>query len=182
MGIKNTRFRTHNNIRYTKQLFWDMHRMMANADKAIDPIYTLHDDVEGLINFRKEYVRDMDPTGYKTANRLLESYDHWNLLMRGQWFRDAKAEWDKEIAAILEKEATDVLRGIALDSDLKPAERTSAAKAILGRAKSIRTPEKTTVGPGRGRPSNEEVQGELKRQAALTKDELDDLKRIQGVG
>lgn len=179
MGIKNTRFRTHNNIRYTKQLFWDMSRNMAIADRVIEPIYTLHDDVDGMINFRKEYVRDMDPTGYKTAMRLLESYDHWNLLMRGQWFREAKSEWDKEIAAILEKEATDVLRGIALDCDLKPAERTSAAKAILGRVKAIKGGDKAPV--GRGRPSHEEVQGELKRQAALTKDELEDLKRIKGV-
>lgn len=178
MGIKSTKFRGGNNIRYTQQLFYEPSMEMGNR-RVIEPMYSLYDDVEGLINFGKEYVKDMDPTGYKTSLRLLENYDHWQQLSRTRWFKEAKIEWDKELAAKMEQEATDILRGIALDSDLKPAERISAAKAILGRAKAVKAPEKAPT--TRGRPTNEEVTGELKRQASLTKEELEDLKRIRGV-
>lgn len=180
--IKRTKFRGENNKRYTQLLFHERAEALGAARQTIPPMYTLYDDVEGLVNFGREYVKDMDPTGHKTAMRLLENYDHWLQLMGTKWFKEAKDEWDKEVAAKMEKEATDILRGIALDSDLKPAERISAAKAILGRAKAVKAPNEPLRGKGRGRPTNEEVTGELKRQAQLTKDELEDLARIKGVG
>lgn len=177
MKINKTKFRASNNKRYTQQLFRERSDALGPGRCTIEPMFSLYDDVEGLINFGKEYVKDMDPTGYKTAVRLLENYDHFKQLCQTKWFQEAVVEWNKEIAAKMEQEATDILRGIALDSDLKPAERISAAKAILGKAKAIKAPREAV----RGRPSTEEVQGELKRQAALTKDELEDLKRIKGV-
>lgn len=180
--IKPTKFRASNNKRYTQQLFHERAEVLGPNRCTVKPMFSLYDDVEGLINYGKEYVKDMDPTGHKTATRLLENYDHYLQLLNTKWFKEAKEEWDKEIAAKMEKEATDILRGIALDSDLKPAERISAAKAILGRAKAVKAPgEHPKAKPGRGRPTNEEVSGELKRQAALSKEELDDLARIRKV-
>ena len=142
VAIKNTKFRNDNNQRYTKQLFWDMQREMPIADRLIDPMYSLHDDVEGVINFRRCYVEDMDTTGYKTANRLLENYDHWNLLMRGKWFKEAKAEWDKEIAARMEQEATDTLMAIIRlkNEDVKVSEQISAAAKVFSRVDKMNNP------------------------------------------
>jgi hypothetical protein len=172
--IKNTKFRSKNNVRFTQQLFYEMSREMPDDRKTCKPMFSLHDDVEGLVNFRKEYVRDMDTTGYKTATRLLESYDHFLLLQKGRWFREAKEEWDREIAAKMQKEAIDKLRGILNDDDSKPAEQIAAAKALLTKSKEI------TKEPVRkpGRPSKDAVEGRMKEEVRLTKDELDDMKRI----
>lgn len=181
MGIKRTKFRNPiNNKRYTQQLFYERALEIPAGRTTVEPMFSLYDDVEGLINFGKEYVACMDFTGTKVAARLLENYDHFLQLSKTKWFSEARVEWDKEIAAKMEQEATDILRGIALDSDLKPSERTTAAKALLGRAKQGKASERAPSGL-RGRPSNEEVQGELKRQAALSKDELEDLARIRKV-
>lgn len=146
----------------------------------IEPLFSLNHDVKGLINFRKEYVRDGDPTGYKTGTRLLENYDHWLLLMRTNWFSEAKKVWDVELASKMDSEAvtvlTDIMRG---GEDVKTSERIAAARILLGKAKTIGKPEKKD--PVRGRPSKEEIEGNL---VNLTKEEKtlqDDLKRIRAV-
>ena len=181
MGIKKSKFRAEsNNVRYTVQLFYDKQIDLPTKNKLIDPMFSLHDDVEGVINFRKEYVKDMDTTGYKTATRLLENYDHWKLLMKLKWFQEAKKEWDAEVAAKMDAEATDTLREIMnnLEGDVKVSEKISAAKTLLGKAAKIG---KTETVAKRGRPSKNEVEGELKEQARLTKEEREDLKRIRSV-
>lgn len=166
------------NRRYTSQLFWDMQIDQPIASRIIEPMFTLHEDKPGLINFRKEYVRDMDPTGHKTANRLLESYEHYNMLMKLKWFKDAKKEWDKELGAKMEQEATDVLMEIMKGGeDFKTTERISAAKVILGKAKVVNKEPLQQ----KGRPSKAQIEGELKEQARLTKEEQEDLKRIRSI-
>lgn len=180
MTITINKFRSpKNNGLYTIQLFWDHQQQMPEDRKLIEPMYTLHNDVKGMINFRKEYIRDMDPTGFKTANRLLENYEHWNLLMRTKWFREVKAEWDKELAAKMDADATDVLKEIMKGGDdIKTSERIAAAKVMLGKAKALGPKPETSK---RGRPSTDEVNGELKEQARLTKEEQEDLKRIRSI-
>ncbi len=175
MAIKRSKFRGSNNRRIAKQLFWDHSRMMAEGDRVVDfkPFFTLHHDVDGYINFRKEYLKDEDPTGYKTANRLLEDYDHWMFLMKNPWFREAKAQWDVELEAKLKSKALSIFETLALDSDLKPAERISAAKAMLALA--TQKPASKRLA---GAPTREEVDGELKRQAGAEKELQEDLARI----
>lgn len=163
-----------NNQRYTKQLFYDMYINLPYAVRTTEPLFTLHHDVEGYTNFRKEYIKDRDPTGYKTAVRLLENYDHFLLLMKSSWFAEAKKIWDEELSAKLEAEATDVALSIMKDQDLKPTERLAAAKLILGKAKATGKPDKAP----RGRPTKEEVQGNLKIETEAEKALNDDLARI----
>lgn len=176
MGIKTSKFRSETNKRFTKQLFWDLQRDMTLISRVIEPMFSLHDDVEGCINFRKEYIRDMDPSGYKTATRLLENYDHWKLLMKSPWFREAKKEWDEELQAKQEAEAMEVLREIMKGGDdVKVSEQIAAAKAVLAK-----TERSTKSGkPPRGRPTTEEVEGQLKEEARLSREEQEDAARIQ---
>lgn len=178
MGRANhTKFRAANNTRFTQQLFLEKYMDLLPSRRTIDkPLYTLNDDVDGYINFRRAYVMDMDPTGYKTATRLLENFDHFTLLMKCPWFVKAKEEWDKEIAAKMEAEATDKLRAILMDDECKTTEQISAAKVLLGKAKTI---SKDATVSKRGRPSKEEVQGALAEEVRLTKEEQDDLARIR---
>lgn len=166
------------NQRYTRQLFYDVSIDVESKAKSIEPLFTLHHDQPGLINFRKEYLKDMDATGYKTAVRLLEDYDHWQLLMKSKWFKEAKEEWDKELSAKMEAQALDVLKVIMKGGDdVKVSEQIAAAKALLGKSKTIIKEDK----PRRGRPTKEEIEGHLKEEARLTKEEMEDLARIKKV-
>lgn len=170
-------FRNDFNQRYTKQLFYELWINLPISLRTTKPLFSLYGGVPGYPSFRDEYVNDMDPTGYKTATRLLENYDHLQQLMTSKWFREAREEWDREIAARMEQEAMDTLLGLlrASEEDVKVTERISAAKALLTKS------EKILKGPasGRGRPSKEEVAGALKEEARLSKEEQEDLKRIR---
>ena len=171
-----SKFRNHLNQRICKQLFYDMWINMVDSAKTYKPIYTLHHDKEGYINFRTEYLSDEDPTGYRTSQRLLENYDHWLMLMKLPWFVKAKEIWDVELEARLKSKAAKIFENIATDIDLKPSERISAARALLDLHGAKGTSKRTA-----GRPSKEEVEGELKNQARAEKEFEDDLARIREV-
>ena len=165
------------NARWTRQLFWDQQRDLMIEDRLIDPIYTLHHDVPGLVNFRRVYVDLGDPTGYALSQRYLESYDHWLLLMKAPWFRDAKKVWDIELDAKLKSQGMNAIRNLSDGADdVSPAVQLQAAKYLANLEH-----RKESKPSGRGRPSKEEVQGELKRTAAADKDISDDLARIRAV-
>ena len=172
MHLENYKFRNDNNQRYTKQLFHEQNVQVQEGVRAINPIFSLHDDKPGLINFRKEYVADEDPTGFTTASRLLENYDHWLLLMKSPWFREAKAIWDLELDAKLTSRAFRKIQEVAV-SDSPQA--LVAAKFLANKEYK----EKRNAKTNRGRPTNEEVEGELKREVARAKDFRDDLERIR---
>lgn len=176
MRIEKPKFRNENNQRYCKQLFYDMWIRLGNENRMFSPLYTLHDEKEGYICFGKEYIKDMDPTGYKTSQRLLEDFNHFNLLMRSPWFREAKEIWDNEIKAKLQAEGLQAIREISRSTEedgVKAAQRLSAAKMLLDYGKAPKAPRRTA-----GRPTTEEVQGELKKEAKLTKEHEDDAARI----
>lgn len=167
------------NKRYTVQLFYETSINLAVEKRMIEPMFSLHQDVKGLINMRKEYVRDGDPTGYKTATRLLENYDHWLLLMRTSWFAEAKKVWDVELASKMDSEAVGVLTEIMRDTEgAKTSERISAARILLGKAKTIGKEDKVSQ---RGRPSKEEIEGNLKVLTREEKTLQDDLSRIRAI-
>lgn len=164
------------NARYTRLIFWELQQELPIDKRAIEPLYTLHIDKPGLINFRRMYVELGDPTGYKIANKLLEDYDHWMLLMKAPWFREAKAIWDQELDAKLKSEGMESIRIISNGIEgVSPAVQLQAAK-YLANLEHRKGPvaEKGT----RGRPTKEEVSGELKKQAEDTKTLEDDMARI----
>lgn len=133
-----------------------------------EPIFTLYDDKEGLVNVRKTFVELGDPTGYKWAMAYLDSWEHWRILEKCSWFRKALETWRDELAAKVQAEALDIIREIAQrqgDKQSLPAARFLAQRAW----------EKGSV---RGRPSKAELTGELKRAAQAISEEDEDLKRI----
>lgn len=169
-------FRNEFNQRYTRQLFFEQQREMLVENRMIKPMYTLFDDREGLINFGRVYVELADPTGYAVANKLLEDYAHWEMLMKSAWFREAKEVWDRELDAKLKSEGMAAIRMFADGIEgVSPAVQLQAAKYLADGAYKP----KGTAAPKRGRPSKEEVTGELKRQAADTADIAADLDRIR---
>jgi hypothetical protein len=162
------------NARYTRQLFWECQQEIGNVYKTIDPMFTLYQDKPGLVNFRKEYVKLGDPTGYKLANAYLEDFSHWQLLMKAPWFKKAKAVWDLELDAKLKSEAMEAIKLIADSGSVSPAVQLQAAK-FLANLEHRKQPKQDST---RGRPSKEEVEGELKRQTEDSKTIEADMARI----
>lgn len=177
MKIKTSKFRNKQNGRYTRQLFVENQQTRSNDECTIEPMYSLYYDYAGIPNLRKEYVRLGDPTGYKLTELYFEDYDHWELLMKCKWFAEAKEQWDRELDAKLKSEGMDAVALLAKGSDgVAPAVQLQAAKFL---ATSAHREKKQTA--KRGRPSTEEVTGELKKQAEDASDFAADLRRIQAV-
>ena len=151
-------FRGETNQRYTKQLFWDQQINLPIEDRLIEPVFTLYLDRPGLINLGREYVGDLDMSGYKTSTRLFKDFGYWAHLMKAGWFREAVRQWDEEIEAKLYSEGLAKIRELA-NSDEKGA--FTAAKYLAD--KSFLLDKKRLV--KRGRPSNEEVEGRLNQMA-----------------
>lgn len=163
-------YKAPNNTWYTRALFLEIAQLQKKDDRPIQPVFTLRHDKEGLINGRKTFVELGDPTGYKWAMKYLGDWDHWLVLEQSTWFQEALAEWRRELDSKIASEAMDRIREIAADPDDKGA--LAAAKWLASKP----WVEKKT---SRGRPTKEEVQGELKRQAQATSVEDEDAARIQ---
>lgn len=148
---------------------------MAVHERACDPMFTLHHDRPGLINLRRVYVELGDPTGYQLATRYLEDYSHWLMLNKCSWFAEAKEQWDIELDAKLSSEGLAAIRmysdGV---EDVSPAVQLQAAKYLAD--KNYR---KMSKAPSRGRPSKEEVAGNLKVETVHAAQLADDLSRIR---
>lgn len=150
--------RNHQNKRYTKQLFWEQWVTLPETERSFHPVFTLFADKEGYTNFGKAYVEANDPSGYKVAQLLLNGdYEHWQYLCKCNWFKEAKEKWDAELDAKIYSEALAKITELAKGEDAKALQ---AAKFLANRE--YRAKQGSTK--GRGRPSAEEVAGELKRE------------------
>ena len=139
-------------------------------------MYTLMHDYPGLVNFRRVYVQLADPTGYKLSQLYLEDYDHWTLLMKASWFREAKEAWDKELDAKLASEGLSTIRMFSDGIEgVAPALQLQAAK-YLANLEHKKVPKEASK---RGRPTKEEVAGELKTQTQEAATFADDAARIR---
>jgi len=167
------------NVRYTRLLFWDQHQLLPIDSRTRDPMFTLHHDKEGLINLRKAYVSLGDPTGYKLSQVYLEDFSHWQLLMKCPWFKEAKEVWDLELDAKLASEGLDAIKTYADGVEgVSPAVQLTAARYLADKAYK-RSGKPQSSGAGRGRPSKEEVEGNLKAETASAAEVAKDLDRIR---
>lgn len=173
--------RSKQNVPYSNQLFYDRWKDLPPEKQTVKkPPFTLSQPREGFICFGKEYVDLEDPTGYKITQKLLAGdYSHWLFLNKFAWFVAEKAVWDRELEAKLVARGIDVLKRLAKpelseeDSGISPAVQLQAAKFLAQKGFIQNKPK-----AGRGRPTNEEVEGELKRQADLQTTFSEDLARI----
>lgn len=155
---------------YTEGLFWE-----TNLDyRSCLPVFSLYQDVtvEGraLVNCRKTFLDERDPTGYNWAMKYLGEYAHWKLLSRKPWFKAALDGWQEELDTLLQAEALKKIGDIA----------NSSSQSALNAAKYLANLEHRKTSHGRGRPSKVEVAGELKRAAAEERDTTDDYNRVFG--
>lgn len=163
-------YKSCNNVWYTRQLFFEPWQHINLDTKTIRPVFSLHQDLPGLINVRKTFVELKDVTGHDWAIRYLGSYEHYSRLMTCTWFKEATEEYIEEIKVLIRKEALQKLIEISEGAGPQAA---SAARYLANYDW-----EKANT---RGRPSKEELKGELKRAAHALTEEQEDMKRI-GLG
>jgi hypothetical protein len=158
-------YRASNGVWYTKSLFLEQ----AYGDTRTDTVFSLYDDVPGLINCQRTFVELGDPTGYKWAMMYLRDWNHWQKLIDVPWFREAYETWVNELSMKQRSEAIARIQDIARSENDAQALPASKYIAERGWEKSL---------PSRGRPSKSEVAGELKRAIAAATVEDEDAARI----
>ncbi len=156
-------------------LFW--HYYTCNLERAkYYPVFCLRhtDDTRaaGMISVYDTFVALGDVTGHKWAMEYLGSWEHWLRLIQLDWFKDTYEAACSEISNKLKAEALQRIHQIAQEGS--DAQALNAAK-YLAEGGWMGPSKKTTK---RGRPSKEEVAGALKEQVRLTKEEEEDLARI----
>lgn len=149
----------------TRALF---HQIGLNiAGSEIEPIFTLSGPHKpGTLSARETFLELGDPTGYKWANKYLDGWPHWQVLIKCKWFQDILEEWLLELETKFKIEAIDKIREIAAGS----------SQQALVAAKYLATLEYKKS--GKGRPSKSEITGELKRATEALEVENEDARRI----
>lgn len=138
---------------YTSQLFYDRWYLLKEDKRLFNPVFTLYEDRPGLINARKTFIELRDPTGYLWSIRYLNSWLHWEVLIKLTWFQEAYGIWLKELKTMIQQEAIQKIRTIAQED---------SPQALVA-AKYLATAEWEKAASTRGRPSKQELKSELKK-------------------
>lgn len=158
----------------TRGLFADMIRAFKGPEISQEEIanapYWLDTNEAGdsRPTMRVEYIKLGQLTGVKLYNKYFGGYPHFQRLMDAAWFRESFEAWQKELHADLKAKAFQVIQEIAEQGG---AQGLAANKYIIEALDEPKT-------SGRGRPSKEEVQGELKKQIRIHSEQDDDAKRV----
>jgi len=118
---------------------------------------------------REEFLKLRDVTGIKFARKFLENFQHLEKLLQTDWFKPAYDAWVREIYLTLKQEALEKIEAISNEGS---TQSFSAAKYIADLVS------ETNPAKKRGRPSSEEVQGELKKQARQLSKAEEDYNRL----
>jgi len=157
-----SKFKDTQNKWYTQALFLEM------GYKA-QAMFTLDDEdkeYKGKVypSLKKLYLALEDPTEYEVATKHLGGWEHWKRLRGNKLLARHLDAWQEELNIKL------TAKGVKLAIDIATTGGTfQAAKwlADTGWKKS-----------GAGRPSKEDIEGELKKQARDSDDYAEDVLRI----
>jgi hypothetical protein len=154
-------YRNEQNNLYGKELFVEFNTKPGVAR------YTLKDhEYKGCPSLKQLFLQTRDTTEYLFATQYFDGWQHWEQLSKTVWLSPYVTQWRTELNLLLEAEQVARL--------IKTSEGTS--KEAFAAQKYLRDLFGRKVGPGRGRPSNEEVakaakaiaeeQGTLEEEAA----------------
>lgn len=136
------------------------------GNKNSTPMYTMKDyDLDSIPSFTKMWLEIGDPTGWRQAHELLGGWDHWEALMRSEWF----TEYAEGLMRKLEiKQLSDALLQLNLLKD-KGNYQAAAFIAKQDHKRSRRGP---------GRPTKKEVAEQARVIAESEKLLQDEAKRL----
>lgn len=164
-----------------KSLFLETSKISDTWTPYFTPIWTLRDRrvklspshhlvsryPDGWVpSFREAYMAISDPTEYLVGTQLLGDYTHWLRLARCKWLKPYLERWRAELATKLESEAIQAVR-----ATMALQEGSSALQAARYLADKISPPK-------RGRPSKEEIEGQLKKDAQAALEHNEDAQRL----
>lgn len=156
----------------TASLFYECWKeMKPERQVVVPPVYSLYRDYPNVVNARKLFIQENDPTGYKFATKYLRDWGHWKRLMTFKWFSDAVEAWREELDAKNQEAALAKIRTIS----------ASGSPAAFAAAKYIANNEYKRLGSDkkRGRPSKVEVEARLREEASKAGGEAADLERMK---
>lgn len=165
--MSNSQFIGGNNTFRTASLFLERWQLLPPTAKHRQPLFSLHSDVEGLINAQATFVEEGDPTGYKWSQKYIGGYPHWSRLIQTDWFKAAVDLWVSELYAKMRSEALQKVEETASGTSRSAFQ---AAKYLVDRSWEKPTSQ-------RGRPSKQEINNELRRSTALIEQDEEDFKR-----
>lgn len=114
-----------------------------------------------------------DLTEYEFAQTYFESWEHWNLICLSTFFKPYITKWRKELDLKIRAKALKAIRAEADNPDSKNS--FQANKILIDRSWEAKSPDKLVK---RGRPSEQEVNNELRNQVEEAKRLEDDFTRI----
>lgn len=157
-----SRFRNASNTRYLKALFFE-----TSSDKSC-VVYTLKDnDHEGYPSLRRLYLEEGDPLEISFAEKYLDGYEHWEMLVECTWFEPYAERWRKELELTIR---SDALKNIILDSK---SDSKSAASSNRFLVEGGWKPKAT-----KGRPSKADIKKATKDELQIRQRLEDDYNRI----
>jgi hypothetical protein len=160
-------YRTDQNIWLTSSLFHEVTSRRMHDQRSGEAVFSLYEDIPGLINARKTFIALGDPTGYQWAVTYLDSWQHFQKLMKAPWFRTAFTHWNEELTAKRKSEALAKIREIAMEEGNKSALPAARYLAELDKRSSAR-----------GRPTKVEMDAELRKQVNVLEIEDEDMERM----
>lgn len=150
----------------TQSLFWETRHESYPAHFTTKQRAIERDGVT-YVSMYEKYMAIADPTEYQVAIRLLGSWEHWQALLRAQWFLTLVTGWRVELAAQLESKRFFEGQKLAGKGSL------SATKFLAERYGETNSKVKK-----RGRPSKEEKAAHLKLVEQEKEDLAEDAARI----
>lgn len=137
-----------------------------------DALYTLKDaDHKGYRSLKRLYLQMQDPTEANFADEYLGGWTHWeHMLTKNQWFLPYVEEWRKALRAKLASIGVSYMINEVVNEGKSAMQ---AARFLVNNGWLEGTQAK------RGRPSKEEVKGELKKQTQDQEGTVLEFSRIQ---
>lgn len=161
----------------TRGLFADVSRQNPGPDVTEESIAKAHYCLWDAGDTGKPMLRDLfmemrDITGIRFANKYLGGYDHLQKLLAVPWFKKEYDSWIQELRLIYRAEAIARIEEIQNEGS---AQSLAAAKYLAELDSENKGASK------RGRPSSEEVTGELKRAVRQEQTAKEDYNRMMGL-
>lgn len=133
-----------NNNYLLRGLFFEM----QGLDKG-SVIYTLKDhDHEGCLSFYRLYMEIDDPTEWEVSQKLVDGWEHWEMLSNCTWFKPYIERWRKELELRFKSKA---LQKIRTEAKTGSKDSLAANKYLLEKGWEAKERQ------GRGRPSKDEI-------------------------
>lgn len=162
-------FRNERNVRLLKGLFLETGGRESG-------MYTLRDkdhtsEGKTFVSLRRLYLEEEDVTEYSFANKHMESWEHWQMLLECKWFQEYVTRWRTELELKLKSRA---LKNIMAEAAGQTKSSFNANKWLAEK----NWIDKAAESNRRGRPSKAEINKIAMEEAMSTRQVNDDMKRL----